>query len=182
MSLDILLPILLGYTVLDVPRGSDFNQYEYGGEFAPFGRIRLHVFVIGSPSPARQSYLIILCKNDQIKARDDQIEARRRFAGDWQESGVFCRVVEDADPYGGKAEAVAFAGNPRGGSPLSRFNEGFPKGGENEIFPLWRFFASFLIVQKGCPRREPEHSIFSIANFFPAQNQPVSFDHAKETG
>ena len=53
-----------------------------------------------------------------------------------------------------KAEAVAYAGNPRGGSPLSRFNEGFPKGGENEIFPLWRFFAYFLIAQKVCSRRE----------------------------
>ena len=70
--------------------------------------------------------------------------------------GAFCRVVGDADPYDGKTEAVAFAGNPRGGSPLSRFNEGFPKGGENEIFPLWRFFASFLIAQKGCHRRERE--------------------------
>ena len=46
MSLDILLPILLGYTVLDSPRVADFNQYEYGGEFAPSGRIRLHLFLL----------------------------------------------------------------------------------------------------------------------------------------
>ena len=47
--------------------------------------------------------LIILRKNDQVETRDDQIEWRYEFAGDWQESGAFCRVVEDADPYGGDA-------------------------------------------------------------------------------
>ena len=90
--------------------------------------------------------------------------------------GAFCRVVGDADPYDGKTEAVAFAGNPRGGSPLSRFNEGFPKGGENEIFPLWRFFASFLIVQKGCPRRETGSLERHIEFYFAAV--PRSFDSA----
>ena len=37
---------LVGAGVLDSPRGANCNQYKYGGEFAPFGRIRLHLFLL----------------------------------------------------------------------------------------------------------------------------------------